>query len=233
MKAASGRSGRSRSVKTSDPAGPTQAPSAYGRLPAGELVKTQSAELSTATHRFGPQHSLLRLTLIRGYGQDEGARRFDALEKIREHRQFDADKVRAVYSTLFVHVDAAIDRRLLQPLAARRETEQHRLTKALTTFTTWYRGHLPDRRNERQQVLPQSLLLQAVDTLLAALDHDPLMSMPIDARFKRPVHRQLRKETERARQSLRAWGIGNQDANHILKCVGLTGPALPASRYRR
>jgi len=127
-----------------------------------------------------------------------------------------------VYSTLMLHVDAAIDRRLLQPLAAQRDIERRRLTKGLTTFTAWYRSHLYGARNQRQQLLPESLLLQAVDTLRSALEQDPLMSRPIDSRFKRTTQGQRRKDTERARQALRAWGIGRRDADQILKCVGLS-----------
>jgi len=208
-----GRSNRLQRAPTA--VGPTPAPSAYGRLDAGQIVKAQSA----ASHRFGPRQDLLRLTLIRGYGHDEGTRRFAALEQIREHLRWDNDRVRAVYSTLLIHVDVAIDRRLLQPLAAQRDTERRRLTNALTTFTAWYRGHLSSPRNERQQLLPESLLLQAVDTLRTALDQDPLMSRPIDPRFKRPAPK---KDTERARQALCAWGVGKKDADKILKCVGLS-----------
>ena len=220
MKTASGRSARARSESTSDPARRTPAPSAYSRLVAGQIVAGPSAESSAASHRFGRQHSLLRLTLIRGYGHQEGARRFDALERVRERLRFEDDRVRAVYSTLFMHVDVAIDRRLLQPLAAQRDIERRRLTRALTTFASWYRGHLSGPRNERQQV-PDSLLLQAVDTLHSALDHDPLMSTPIDTRFKSSAQRQRSKDTERARQALQAWCIGKKDAEDILKCVGL------------
>jgi hypothetical protein len=162
----------------------------------------------------------LRLTLIRGYGPDAGARRFDALEQIRERLRWDDDRVRALYSTLLTHVDVAVDRRLLQPLAVQREGERRRLTSALSTFTKWYRGHLSGPRNE--QLVPHNLLLQALDTLHVALDQDPLMSTPIDARFKRPAHLQRRKDTERARQALHAWGVGKRDAETVLKCVGLS-----------
>jgi hypothetical protein len=222
MKTASWRSAQSQSVRTPDPVRPTPAPSAYSRLVAGQIEKAESRESSAATHRFGPRQSLLRLTLIRGYGHDEGARRFDALEQIRERLQLDDHRARAVYSTLMLHVDAAIDRRLLQPLAAQRDIERRRLTKGLTTFTTWYRGHLYGSRNQRQQLLPASLLLQAVDTLRSALEQDPLMSRPIDSRFERTTQGQRRKDTERARQALLAWGIGRRDADKILKCVGLS-----------
>jgi len=198
----------------------TQAPSAYSRLVAGRIVQSELvASSDTAADRFGPHQLLLRQTLIRGYGHDEGARRFDALEQTRERLRLDDNRVRGVYGTLRVHVDAAIDRRLLQPLAAERDGERRRLTTALTSFTGWYRGHLFGNRNERQQLLPDSLLLQALDTLRAALDHDPLMSTPIDTRFKRPARRQ---EVEQARQSIRSWGIGKRDADQILKCVGLS-----------
>jgi hypothetical protein len=222
MKTASGRSALSQIVRTPDPARPTPAPSAYNRLVAGQIEKPESLESSAATHRFGPRQSLLRLTLIRGYGHDEGARRFGALEQIRERLQLDDHRVRAVYSTLMLHVDAAIDRRLLQPLAAQRDLERRRLIKGLTTFTAWYRGHLYGPRNEGQQLLPESLLLQAVDTLRSALEQDSLMSRPIDPRFRRTTQRQRRKDTERARQAVRAWGIGRRDADEILKCVGLS-----------
>jgi hypothetical protein len=222
MKTASGRSARPRSESASDPASPTPAPSAYSRLVAGQIVTAQSAESNAETRRFGRQHSLLRLTLVRGYGPADGVRRFDALEQIRERLQWEDDRVRAVYSTLLIHVDVAIDRRLLQPLAAQRDTERRRLTGAVTNFTRWYRGHLSGPRTEREQLLPDSLLLQALDTLRAALDQDPLMSTPIDARFKRPADGQRRKDTERARQALCAWGVGKRDADAILKCVGLS-----------
>jgi hypothetical protein len=190
-------------------------------LAAGQLVKAKLAESNAVTDRLAPQELLLRQTLTRGYGHDGGARRFDALERIRERLQLEDGRVRAVYSTLRLHVDAAIDRRLLQPLAAERDTERQHLTAALTSFTRWYRGHLSGPRNERQQLLPDSLLLQALDTLRAALDQDPLMSSPIDPRFKRPAHRQRGQEVAHARQSLRSWGIGKQHADQILKCVGL------------
>jgi len=222
MKTASGPSAQPRSAGTSDPARSSPAPSAYSRLVVGQIVTAQSAESSAVTRRFGRQHSLLRLTLIRGYGPQDGVRRFDALEQIRERLQWEDDRVRAIYSTLLIHVDVAIDRRLLQPLAAQRDTERRRLTGALTTFTRWYRGHLSGPRTEREQLLPDSLLLQALDTLNTALDQDPLMSTPIDARFKRPADRQRRKDTERARQALCAWGVGKRDADAILKCVGLS-----------
>src|SRR5262249_44795027 len=120
MKTAPGRSVRSRRAISSDP---TPAPSAYSRLVPRQIVNTESGESTAPTHRLGPRQSLLRLTLIRGYGHDEGARRFDALEQIRERLQLDDHRVRAVYSTLLLHVDAAIDRRLLQPLAAQRDAE--------------------------------------------------------------------------------------------------------------
>jgi len=219
MKTAPVRSARSGRATSSDP---TQAPSAYSRLVAGRIVKSQLVASDTAADRLGPHQLLLRQTLVRGYGHDEGARRFDALEQTRERLQLDDNRVRGVYGTLRVHVDAAIDRRLLQPLAVERDGERRRLTKALTSFTGWYRGHLSGNRNERQQLLPDSLLLQALDTLRAALDHDPLMSAPIETRFKRPAHRQRRQEVEQARQSIRSWGIGKRDADRILKCVGLT-----------
>jgi hypothetical protein len=48
------------------------------------------------------------------------------------------------------------------------------------------------------------------------------MSTPIDSRFKQTGRGRGRKDTERARQALRAWGIGKQDAEAILKCVGLS-----------
>ena len=219
MKTASGRSAQPRGASRSDSVRP--APSDYSRLVAGQLVTAPLAEASAETSRFGRQHSLLRLTLVRGYGAADGVRRFDALEQIRERLQWEDDRVRAVYSTLLIHVDVAVDRRLLEPLAAQRDTERRRLNSALTAFTRWYRGHLAGPRNEREQLLPDSLLLQALDTLQTALDQDPLMSTPIDVRFKRPAPRQRRKDTESARQALRAWGLGKQDANAILKCVGL------------
>jgi hypothetical protein len=191
-------------------------------LVGGQIVNADWAESSDATHRLGPRQSLMRLTLIRGYGHEEGARRFAALEKIRERLEWDDHRVRAVYSTLLLHVDVAIDRRLLQPLAAQRDAQRRGLTRALTTFTAWYRGHLDGPRSEGHQLLPESLLLQAVDTLSSALEQDPLMSTPIDPRFKRTTPRQRRQETERARQALRAWGIGKRDADEIVKCVGLS-----------
>jgi hypothetical protein len=194
MKTASARSVRSRSIKTSDPARLTPAPSAYSRLVGGQIVKGESAESSDATHRLGPRQSLLRLTLVRGYGHEEGARRFAALEQIRERLQ----------------------------LAAQRDAQRRGLTRALATFTAWYRGHLYGPRSEGQQLLPESLLLQAVDTLHAALEQDPLMSRPIDSRFKQTTQRQRRKDADRARQAVLAWGIGKRHADEILKCVGLS-----------
>jgi hypothetical protein len=147
MKAAPGRSARSRSART-------PAPSAYSRLAPGQIVKAPSAESSAATHRFGPQHFLLRMTLIQGYGHGEGVRRFDALEQIREDLRWDDNLVRAVYSTIRLHVDVAIDRRLLQPLAAQRDTERRRLTSALAAFTKWYRGHLSTRYARYSTTIP-------------------------------------------------------------------------------
>jgi hypothetical protein len=222
MKTASVRSARSRSIKTSDPARLTPAPSAYSRLVGGQIVKAGSAESGDATHRLGPRPSLLRLTLVRGYGHEEGTRRFAALERIRERLQLDDHRARAVYSTLLLHVDVAIDRRLLQPLAAQRDAQRRGVTRALATFTTWYRGHLYGPRSEGQQLLPESLLLQAVDTLHAALEQDPLMSRPIDPRYKQTTQRQRKQDAQRAHQALCAWGIGKRHADEILKCVGLS-----------
>jgi hypothetical protein len=202
--------------------GPATAPSAYSRLVGGQIVKAESAESGAAASPLTPRQSLMRLTLIRGYGHEKGARRFEALEQICERLHLDDNRVRAVYSTLLLHVDAAIDRRLLQPLAAQRDAQRRDLTKALTTFTAWYRGHLDGPRTEGQQLLPESLLLQAVDTLRSALEQDPLMSRPIDPRFKQTTRRQRTQETARARQALRAWGIGKREADQILKCVGLS-----------
>jgi hypothetical protein len=219
MKTARGRSARWPVAH----AGPATAPSAYSRLVGGQIVKAESAESSVATHTLVPRQSLMRLTLIRGYGHEKGARRFAALEQICERLRLDDNRVRAIYSTILLHVDVAIDRRLLQPLAAQRDAQRRDLAKALTTFTTWYRGHLYGPRTEGQQLLPESLLLQAVDTLRSALEQDPLMSRPIDPRFKRTTRRQRTQEAERARQALRAWGIGKRDADQILKCVGLSG----------
>ena len=237
MKTAPVRSAQSGRAISSDP---TQAPSAYSRLVAGRIVKSSVVESDTAADRLGPHQLLLRQTLIRGYGHDEGARRFDALEQTRDRLQLDDNRVRGIYGTLRVHVDAAIDRRLLQPLAAERDAERRRLTTALTSFTGWYRRHLSGQRSERQQLLPDSLLLQALDTLRAALDHDPLMSTPIDTRFKRPAHRQRKQEVEQARQSIRSWGIGKQHADQVLRCVGLTagresfeGPAAARKASQR
>src|SRR5690349_10558136 len=120
MKTAPARSARWRHAR-SPHAGPSIAPSAYGRLVGGQIVSAHSLASTEATHRLGPRQSLLLLTLIRGYGREEGARRFAALEKIRERMELDDHRARAVYSTLLLHVDAAIDRRLLQPLAVQRD----------------------------------------------------------------------------------------------------------------